>query len=233
MGLLKIVKMNKTAIVTLCISIILPFISSSIIISYMIKYETQIMSYSLFEWIVFYACATLTMAFSLTHTTFVSTASGFFLGWASIPFVILSYMGACLLGYLLGIFVDKGEMMEKIMNSSKGQIIASELRKNELKIIIFSRLSPVLPFGMMNLLLSYLKADIKKYFSGSFIGMAPRTLLFIWLGTQAQQLMLAFRGNTDKNYINIIIIFLLIGSAIGLFYYIVRPLQKKVFTRNN
>ena len=232
MGILNIVKKNKTALITLFISIILPFISSSIIISYMIKYETQIMDFSLPEWIFFYTCAVFTMAFSLTHTTFISAASGFFLGWASIPFVLLSYMCACLTGYFLAMRLDKGEVMNNIMNSSKGQIIATELRKNELKIIIFSRLSPVLPFGMMNLLLAYLKADFKKYLAGSLTGMLPRTLLFIWLGSQAQELVHAFRANTDKNYINIIIIFLLIGSAMGLFYYIVKPLRKKVFTGN-
>jgi len=219
-------KKNKESFFLLTISFILPFIISSIIISFIIKYEDALIKFNSIEWIIFYLIAALFMAFAFTHTTFIALLSGFFLGWGGVIYVVPSYLLASIIGYALAKNLDKGNFMKTITEMPKAKLIAEELKNNELKIIILSRLSPILPFAMMNLVLSFLKTDFKKYLVGGFAGMLPRTLLFIWAGSKARDLREAIKKSTENDLMTIFVSILLILSLFGLFYYILRATKK-------
>lgn len=226
MSLKELIKRNKESASLLTIAAVLPFMVTSVIISFIIRFEDQMMTFGTQEWILFYIAASLCMALAFTHTTFIALLSGFLLGGHSVIYVISSYLIASALGYLLARKLDKGKLMQSLIEMPKAKVIADELKNNELKIIILSRLSPVLPFAMMNLVLSLLKADFKKYLVGGFVGMLPRTLLFIWAGSQARNLIEAFRKGSENELISIAVVLMLVLSLIGLFYYILRAIQK-------
>jgi uncharacterized membrane protein YdjX (TVP38/TMEM64 family) len=228
MSLLQFLKLNKKAFSTLLLSIVLPFITYAFLLKYIINNETEFLTFVQNHWLFFLIIVTLSMSLSLIHTTFISILGGYFWDWASLPYIILSYLCACCIGYYLGRLLDNGALMKNLMSSEKAALINNELRKNEFNIIVFSRLSPILPFGMMNLILSYLKTDFKKYLMGSFIGMLPRCILFIFVGLETHELVYALKGQVDTSLVRIVVILLLIGSIIGLFYYIVRPLKNRI-----
>jgi uncharacterized membrane protein YdjX (TVP38/TMEM64 family) len=46
------------------------------------------------------------------------------------------------------------------------------------------RLSPFLPFALMNVVLPYLGIRFRNFMIPGLIGMLPRTLFFLWAGTQ-------------------------------------------------
>jgi uncharacterized membrane protein YdjX (TVP38/TMEM64 family) len=111
------------------------------------------------------------------------------------------------------------------MTLPKAVPIAGELKKREFMIILLSRLSPALPFAVTNLLLSILKADFKKYFIAGSIGMLPRTLIFIWTGTQAKSIAEVIRNPETISVSRISTLIFLVVSVTGLFYYILKALK--------
>jgi uncharacterized membrane protein YdjX (TVP38/TMEM64 family) len=94
--------------------------------------------------------------------------------------------------------------------------------------IILCRLSPVLPFAVMNILFSMLKVDLKKYIWGSFVGMLPRTVIAIAAGTQAQTIRLLWEKGEDSTLVQVSFTILLIISIAGIAYYLKKALQKTV-----
>jgi uncharacterized membrane protein YdjX (TVP38/TMEM64 family) len=165
------------------------------------------------------------MAFGLTHTTFIAVFSGYFLSYISIPFVIVSYLLASVIGYFVGRLITGEKVINTIMTLPKAVPIAGELKKREFMIILLSRLSPALPFAVTNLLLSILKADFKKYFIAGSIGMLPRTLIFIWTGTQAKSIAEVIRNPETISVSRISTLIFLVVSVTGLFYYILKALK--------
>ena len=89
-----------------------------------------------------------------------------------------------------------------------------------------SRLSPVLPFALMNFVLSLMQVRKRDYLYGSLLGMLPRTTFFYWLGTQAKQLYELLQNPTAGNQQQLLFLGLLIISVFGIIYYLTRAVQK-------
>jgi uncharacterized membrane protein YdjX (TVP38/TMEM64 family) len=191
-----------------------------------ILHEAYFQQLSMKEWALFYLIACCTMALSLTHTTFIALLSGYFLGWSSVPFVIPSYLLASVAGYYLTKLIDHQKFMNYLLDLPKAPAIASSLKRNEWMVIMLSRLSPALPFAVMNVLLALLNANIKKYILGGLLGMLPRTLIMIWTGIQAKRLVEAFKNPEGLSISEISTIAFLVISIVGLFYYITRAVRK-------
>jgi uncharacterized membrane protein YdjX (TVP38/TMEM64 family) len=162
------------------------------------------------------------MALGLTPTTFIALLSGYFLGIKAIPFVILSYFVASIIGYYLAKKMDQGKFMSSLQGIPGITNIVGNLKKKEVSVIILARISPALPFAMMNMLLSYLRADFKKFLWAGFAGMLPRTLLFIWIGSQGDNIRALLQNSSDDKLVKISFILLLLVSVLGLFYIIMK-----------
>jgi len=216
-----------SSLLLLFILFVLPFITTSGIIILIIKNEEVIKHFSLTEWILLYSIASFCMALAITHTTFIALASGFFLGFFSIPFIAISYTIASIIGYYAVKALDKGKFYTMV-NSLKGaDRIINHLKKDEAKVIFFARLSPVLPFAMTNALLSILDANLYKLLFSGFWGMLPRTILFVWIGSKAAYIKDALEHPQENTPEKILFVVLLIASITGIYYYINRSLKNK------
>src|ERR1700751_4271330 len=137
MALVQVLKNNKFSFGLLLLLIVLPFLVSSSIIVLATKYDETIRNFSLAAWCLFYLCACFTMAFAMTHTTFIALLSGYFLGLKSIPFVVVSYFIASIMGYFLAKKVDRGKFMASLQGIPRVAGIAGNLKKKEVSVIIF------------------------------------------------------------------------------------------------
>lgn len=215
-----LVKSSPASFGYMLLLFVLPFFSSSVILYFTVQHEGDINNFQALHWLVFYLLSCLTMAFALTHTTFIALLSGYFLGWWSFIFIVPAYLFASLIGYLTASKIDHGKLMH-ILNEKKGvQAIRKNLKESEFKVIFFARLSPVLPFAVMNALLAVLKADLKIYLYAGFAGMLPRTLLFTWTGSQAREIRQLLENPHQDNLVRISFIILLAVSFWGLYYFI-------------
>ncbi|MES2734265.1 MAG: VTT domain-containing protein [Bacteroidota bacterium] len=205
----------------------LPLICSSTVTYYAIRYEAYIQQFGIGSWAVFYAFSCFTMAFALTPTTFIALLSGYFLGWWALLPVALSYLTASWVGYRTAQWLDGGRFLTFLTRQEKVRRVVENLKNNEFSIIVLSRLSPVLPFAVTNVLLSLAGASLRNFLVAGFIGMLPRTLLSLWIGSQARQIKILFeKGGVNPSF-QIGLAILVIISLAGLYYYIRRAVRVK------
>ncbi|MEM6806312.1 MAG: VTT domain-containing protein, partial [Bacteroidota bacterium] len=131
--------------------------------------------------------------------------------------VLLSYPLAALIGLYLGKFVFRKTGQDLLKNDRYKKIL-EQLEKGPLAMLIFARLSPVLPFGMTNILLGQLELKAGMYLLGTMIGMLPRTLFFFFLGTQAQEIIYLLQHPNESSTGQIMTLFFLLISVGGLFW---------------
>jgi uncharacterized membrane protein YdjX (TVP38/TMEM64 family) len=63
-----------------------------------------------------------------------------------------------------------------------------------LKLVILVRLSPVIPFNVLNYALGLTRVRLRDYALGSFLGMLPVTVLYVYVGSLAGRLASLARG---------------------------------------
>ena len=67
-----------------------------------------------------------------------------------------------------------------------------------LKLVILVRLSPLIPFNVLNYALGLTRVRTRDYALGSLIGMLPVTFLYVYAGALAGDLALASRGGAGQ-----------------------------------
>jgi len=220
MSVLNIIRQNGASFSLLLILFILPFITTSGIIILLINNEELINNFSIIEWLLFYTGACLCMAFAIAHTTFIALVSGYFLGFYSLPYIAIAYLISSLIGYYAAKLLDRGQFFKTIASLKGVDKIVNNLKKNEAKVIFLARLSPVLPFAMTNALLSFLNANLSKFLFAGFLGMLPRTLFFIWIGSKAAYIRQAIEHPQENTIEKVLFAALLLISLGGIYYYI-------------
>ena len=110
---------------------IVPLISSSLIAAFLIQHQPWFQALSFQQWLPLFAVGSLTMATAITPTTFIALVSGYFLGWLAAPPMILSYLLASMLGFVLGKQLDGGRLMSGFEQSSRIHQIVEEVKKRD------------------------------------------------------------------------------------------------------
>jgi len=166
---------------------------------------------------LFFLGTAITMAILLTPTTFIASLSGFIFGLVSAVYLIPAYVIASLLGYFLGKKMDGGQLLKSLVEVDNKELLKKTVNSNPFWFVVLCRISPVLPFGLMNVILPAFGVRIQNFIFAGTIGMLPRTLLFIWLGSTAQTLTSAIEageGGLDfKFYLTSLLV---IVSSVGL-----------------
>ncbi len=98
---------------------------------------------------------------------------------------VLVFIGAMLgatAAFLVGRYVARGWVANKIANSPRFQAIDDAIAQSGRKIIFLLRLSPVFPFNLLNYSLGLSQISLKDYIIGS-VGMLPGTIMYVYLGS--------------------------------------------------
>lgn len=227
MRLLTFIRANSSTLIYTVLLGSVSLIVSSAVTYNAIRYETEIQAFDQGDWLIFFAVSCFTMAFALTPTTFVALVSGYFLGWYSVLPVALANLVASWIGYRTARWVDKGRFLGSLTKKEKARKIVENLKRNEFGIIVMSRLSPVLPFALNNVLLSLAGANLYPFLTAGLLGMLPRILLSIWVGSQAKQIRTLLEKGDGNHYLEIGLALLVIVSLAGLYYYVRSALSKK------
>ena len=221
-----LIKTNKRSIVILLVLTILPSFVSFISLIIVYKYASSLQAFLLPQWILFYLACSITMALALTPTTYIALLSGYFLGWASLIGLIPSYVVASLIGFFLAVKIDKGNLLNQLKENKKISSTTENLKKDEFWVIFFCRISPVLPFAMMNVFLSFMNVKLKNFILGSVLGMLPRTILSVWIGLTAGDIVDIVTKNNQPGISTYLMVFFMLVSVIGLYFIFVRAIKK-------
>ncbi|WP_114778412.1 TVP38/TMEM64 family protein [Botryobacter ruber] len=226
---------NTSTFVSMLLLVVVPVVVSSTLAYVLYEYQGLLQDLGWLQMLLYFVIVSFTMALALTPTTFVALVSGFYLGWQGFPGVVVSYGIAAIVGYTLACAIDHGKMMSFMNRFEKARLLMQELRAESWSLIFLTRISPVLPFALMNFVLSLLQVNKKKFFVASIVGMLPRTVFFFWIGTQASNVLTLLQNPDTGKSGQLLVISLIIISIGGLYFVFDRALKKtlqNVSTRN-
>lgn len=90
--------------------------------------------------------------------------------------------------FMLGRTIGRPFVMSKLKNYPKFQAVAIAIQKSGFKIVLLLRLVPLLPFNMLNYLLSVTPVDVGSFMLATWLGMMPITFAFVYVGTTLKDL---------------------------------------------
>jgi len=222
----KLLHTNRHSFLVSVIAVVLPILGSLLSL-YLIFSYPEITAWIKDHAMLFFIGTAFTMAVLLTPTTFIATLSGFLFGLGSLMYVVPAYLVASLLGYMFGKHLDKGKLLKSMVEVDDKQLLKNTVASNPFWFVILCRISPVLPFGLMNLLLPAFGIKVKEFITAGTLGMLPRTVLFVWLGSAAHNLIEALQSSEDalgfKFYMTSLLV---IVSSLGLWYLFKRKLRE-------
>lgn len=208
-------------------SLITPFLGSGVIISLIYTYESEFsVTISL---LIFITIATsVLMGLAVVPTTVIALFLGYLLGiWGIIP-TIIAYTLASLIGYQVVDYFEKGKAHATFKSLDRTRFIIDNIHEHEKSLIILCRLSPVLPFAIMSIFLSSIKIKLKNFLLYGGLGMFPRSLVFVFVGSQIKEIMNVISQGKEFPIAQISFILLLIISSIGLIAYCKKYVLTKV-----
>ncbi|XP_042516719.1 TVP38/TMEM64 family membrane protein slr0305, partial [Macadamia integrifolia] len=85
--------------------------------------------------------------------------------------------------FLLGRTIGRSYVISKLKDYPKFQAVAIAIQRSGFKIVLLLRLVPILPFNMLNYLLSVTPVGIGEYMLASWLGMMPITFALVYVGT--------------------------------------------------
>lgn len=80
----------------------------------------------------------------------------------------------------------------------KFKAVADSLGEGGLKLVTLIRLSPAFPFNLLNYMMGVTRVRLKDYVLGSWIGMFPGTVMYVYLGAAGTELLKA-QGTGGKS----------------------------------
>lgn len=85
--------------------------------------------------------------------------------------------------FFLGRTVAHDWIARRIAQDRRFAAIDRAVREHGLRFVLLLRLSPLFPFSMLNYALGLTTVRVRDYVLGSFIGMLPGTILYVYLGS--------------------------------------------------
>ena len=119
----------------------------------------------------------------------ITLAAGVVFGvvWGSVYVFVGATLGA-IAAFLVGRYLVRGWVSKKIAGNEKFTAIDRAVAKEGFKIVLLTRLSPVFPFNLLNYAFGVTGVSLWDYSIGS-IGMIPGTIMYVYIGSLAGDLV--------------------------------------------
>ncbi|KAJ8636591.1 hypothetical protein MRB53_010858 [Persea americana] len=101
--------------------------------------------------------------------------------------------------FYLGRTIGRSCVISKLKDYPQFQAVAVATQRSGFKIVLLLRLVPLLPFNMLNYLLSVTPVGIGEYIMASWLGMMPITLALVYIGTTLKDLSDVTHGWSDRS----------------------------------
>lgn len=116
---------------------------------------------------------------------------GFFLVWAG------ATLGAGL-AFLAGRYFLRDWVSRRLESFPTFRAVSRAVGKEGWRVVLLTRLSPVLPFVLLNYGYGLTTISFREYLWSSCVGMVPGTLLYVWLGAAAGDVVRAGAGGRAR-----------------------------------
>ena len=107
-----------------------------------------------------------------------------------------SVMGA-VAAFLAGRTLLRGLIEDRVARDQRFRAIDHAVAEHGFKIVFLTRLSPVLPYNLLNYAFGVTKVGFRDFLLASWIGMLPGTAMYVYFGTAAKSLTDLLAGNVN------------------------------------
>ncbi len=132
-----------------------------------------------------------------------------------------STLGAAL-AYLVGRTAARAWIEKRVAGDHRFRAIEAAVSENGFKIVLLCRLSPVIPFNVLNYALGMTSVSFRDYMLASWIGMLPGTILYVYLGSTMGALADVVAGRVEKTPAQQALFYLGLAATLGVTLYITR-----------
>lgn len=148
-----------------------------------------------FIFIAAYAVATL----ALIPASALTLAAGFIYGAVTGTAIVsaASTLGATL-AFLVSRYLARPFVTQKLQGFPKLAAIQSKVSEDGAKVVFLLRLSPLVPFTLLNYALGVTEVPLASYIGTSWAGMLPGTVAYVYLGSTGRSAAAAGTGNFDN-----------------------------------
>ncbi len=137
-------------------------------------------------------------AIALLPDSLLTLAAGAIFGLVR-GFVLVSIgstLGATV-AFFIGRTLARGWIERRSAGWPKFHALERATARHGFWIVLLTRLSPLIPFGLLNYAYSITAVRPRDYLLASWIGMLPGGLLYVYVGTAAANLSAVLRGRTE------------------------------------
>lgn len=181
--------MNRSLVKTLFVLlVVLSFASAAFFLplaSYILDMVTRVREAGALGALLFGAMYAVATVFMIPGSL-LTLLAGFLYGLVGGVLVVwpASLVGATL-AFWVGRFVARDWVQGFIRERPRARAVDRAVGDQAFTIIFLLRLSPVLPFTLLNYVLGVTRARLSQYFWASATGMLPGTVLYVYLGSLA------------------------------------------------
>ncbi|MCE7068831.1 VTT domain-containing protein [Dyadobacter sp. CY327] len=212
-------KLSLPVIISILLTVV-PLVTTSIATAWAVGHESQLRSWPFEWWVIATLILTLASSVALTPPTFLALVYGYFLGWTALPLLFGLNLGAIAIIYASANFLHASSIRGYLIQVyPQVNSLLCRFYQNELRLIFFAKLSPVLPFAITNLFFAMAGARFKQVIAGGTLGMIPRTVLAVWAGREARDIRYLLEHPNEGLATKIILILLIVVSTIGIGYF--------------
>jgi uncharacterized membrane protein YdjX (TVP38/TMEM64 family) len=212
-------KFSLPVIVSVLLTLI-PLVTTSLATAWAIAHESELRSWPMAYWVLVTVGLTVGSSFALTPPTFLALVYGYFLGWIAIPLLFALNIGAIAIVFGLSRFLQPDSVRKYLVQVyPQVTLLLNRFYQNQLRLIFFTKLSPVLPFAVTNLFFAMAGARFRQVIAGGTLGMIPRTILAVWAGKEAQDISYLLEHPNEGLGTKIVIIILIVISSVGIGYF--------------
>lgn len=171
--------------------------------------------------ILFLPTTPLSIGMSFIFTEIYKFSLGFFLSYIVLTISVIISSIIC---FYIGRYIFQNEIEYLIQKYPKFSYLNYMMKEDGIKITTFLRISPLIPFSLLNYFFGSSNIIFKDYIIGTFLGSFFWILLFCFLGSSVSSIKDAlstdFFSKSENLYILILIILVCIFSILGSIYLI-------------
>lgn len=128
----------------------------------------------------------------------LTLAGGFTFGFGkTLVAVSLGSTVGATAAFLAGRTLLRGLIEHKVASDVRFRALDAAVAEQGFKIVMLTRLSPVLPFNLLNYAFGLTKVRLRDFVLASWIGMFPGTVLYVSIGSAAKSLSDILAGRSE------------------------------------
>jgi uncharacterized membrane protein YdjX (TVP38/TMEM64 family) len=164
--------------------------------------------------------------------TILTLGAGFVFGLAvGTPIVSAGSLLGAVAAFLVGRFFMADWAAKRVARSQRLQALASVTRHDGFTIVLLARLSPLLPYNALNYLFGLTAVRVRDYVLGSWLGMLPATVLYVYIGSLTKTFAAATGDNVDAAWPRRVLLVTGFLATVGLTALIARRATRELRDR--